>query len=101
MLFMLQLVREAVQTEKDAMAKRLLHTFQSMKGLMHARSFDERCNDASKDIMATLLVPQPAEGSHAMLQHPSASQPTSSVAASSGYAAFVGDAGRQVCCHAR
>lgn len=97
---MLQLVREAVQAEKDAMAERLLHTFQSLKGLMHAQPFDERCNDASKDIMATLLTPQPAAPSAALLGLSAACQPINGAPASIGYAAFVGDAGHQVCSHA-
>ena len=96
----LQLVREAVQAEKDAMAERLLHTFQSLKGLMHAQPFDERCSDASKNIMATLLTPQPAAPPAALLGLSPACQPNSSAPASIGYAAFVGDAGHQVCSHA-
>ena len=94
---MLQLVREAVQAEKDAMAERLLQTFQSLKGLMHVRPFDERCNDASKDMMATLLTPQPAGEPALLLGLSSASQPSSSAAASTSYTAFAGDAGCQVC----
>jgi len=90
---MLQLVREAVQAEKDAMAERLLHTFQSMKGLMHARPFDERCNDASKDMMAILLEPQPLM-EPVTLGLASTSQPPRN-----GYAAFARDAGHQVCPH--
>ena len=95
-----QLVREAVQAEKDAMAERLLHTFQGLKGLMHAQPFNERCNEASKDIMATLLGPQTAAapvslpGVHAMSQAPT------HMGASNGYAAFAGDHGHQVCAHA-
>ena len=94
---MLQLVREAVQAEKDAMAERLLHTFQSMKGLMHAQPLDERCDEASTDIMASLLTPQPAGQSAALLGLSSALHPTSSAAAANGYTAFAGDAGHQVC----
>ena len=83
------------------MAERLLHTLQSMKGLMHARPLDERCDDASTDVMATLLTPQPAGESAALLGLSSALQPTSSAAAANGYTAFVGDAGHQVCFCAR
>ena len=61
------------------------------------RSFDERCNDDPKDIMAALLTPQPAGEPAALLGLASATQPSSSAAASTNYAAFVGDAGRQVC----
>lgn len=96
-----QLVREAVQAEKDAMGERLLQTFQGLKGLMHAQPFNERCNEASKDIMASLLGPQTAAtpvslpGVHAMSQAPA------HTGASNGYAAFAGDQGHQVCAHAR
>lgn len=83
----LQVVREAIQAEKDAMAERLLHTFQGLKGLMHTRPTSERCNEASKDIMASLLGQSTAEpvGLPAIT---SLSQSLGNASSSDGYAAF-------------
>ena len=93
---LVQLVREAVQAEKSAMAARLLQTFQGLKGLMHTRTFDDRSSEASKDIMASLLGPQAAAEAPGMPLASAMSQSQDKGAAIHSYAAFEGDAGPQV-----
>ena len=93
---LMQLVREAVQAEKSAMATRLLQTFQGLKGLMHTRPFDDRSSEASKDIMASLLGPQAAVEAPGLPLASAISQSQDSGAALHSYAAFEGDAGPQV-----
>ena len=93
---LMQLVREAVQAEKSAMAARLLHTFQGLKGLMHTRPHDDRSSEASKDIMASLLGPQAAVEAAGLPLASAMSQSQDSGAPFHSYAAFEGDAGPQV-----
>ena len=93
---LMQLVREAVQAEKSAMAARLLQTFQGLKGLMHARPNDDRSSEASKDIMASLLGPQAAVEAGGLPLASAMSHSQESSAPIHSYAAFEGDAGPQV-----
>lgn len=95
-LLLMQLVREAVQAEKSAMAARLLQTFQGLKGLMHTRPHDDRSSEASKDIMASLLGPQAAVEAAGLPLASAVSQSQDSGAPIHSYAAFEGDAGPQV-----
>ena len=93
---LMQLVREAVQAEKSAMAARLLQTFQGLKGLMHTRPHDDRSSEASKDIMASLLGPQAAVEAAGLPLASAMSHSQDSGAPLHSYAAFEGDAGPQV-----